>query len=68
MRKLESLDKPALALVTIGALNYGLIALFQLNLLGLIFGGESSILCRLMYALIGLAGLFCSGFLFNKEN
>lgn len=66
--RLESMDKLALALVTVGALNYGLIALFQLDLLGIIFGGQATIISRLVYALIGLAGLYCAPSLLNKVN
>ncbi len=66
VNKIASLDKFALALVTIGALNYGLMGLFNLNLLGIIFGGQDSIFSRLVFSLIGLAGLYCLPFLLNQ--
>lgn len=46
-------------LVIIGAINWGLIGFFQFDLVAAIFGGQAAILSRIIYALVGLAGLWC---------
>ncbi len=45
-------------LVIIGAINWGLIGFFQWDLVAAIFGGQSAIISRIIYALVGLAGLW----------
>lgn len=52
------MDILALILVIIGALNWGLIGLFQFDLVAAIFGGSASVLSRIIYALVGIAGLW----------
>jgi uncharacterized membrane protein YuzA (DUF378 family) len=47
----------ALVLVIIGALNCGLVGLFQLDLVAALFGGQGSPLSRVVYTLVGLSGL-----------
>lgn len=47
----------ALVLVIIGAINWGLIGFFRFDLVASIFGGQTAGLSRLIYALVGLAGL-----------
>ncbi len=46
-------------LVIIGAINWGLIGFFQWDLVAAIFGGQSAVVSRIIYALVGLAGLWC---------
>ncbi|MCC8104291.1 MAG: DUF378 domain-containing protein [Lachnospiraceae bacterium] len=53
----KGLDYTALTLVIIGAVNWGLIGFFQLDLVNLIFGNLTWI-SRIIYALVGLAGLY----------
>ena len=60
------MDKFALILVIIGALNWGLIALFQFDLVASIFGGQTAIFSRIVYGLVGLAGLYCITLLFSE--
>jgi len=52
-----------LLLMVVGSLNWGLVGFFQYNLVGEIFGGATSGLSRLIFALVGLAGLYGIGFL-----
>ncbi len=59
------LDKISLALVIIGALNWGSIGLFQFDLVAWIFGGQGAILSRIVYTLIALAGIWCISLLFR---
>ena len=47
----------ATILVIIGALNWGLIGLFDFNLVALIFGGAESILTKVVYILVGISGI-----------
>ncbi|MCD7819142.1 MAG: DUF378 domain-containing protein [Lachnospiraceae bacterium] len=53
----KGLDYTALTLVIIGAVNWGLIGFFKLDLVNLIFGNMTWI-SRIIYALVGLAGLY----------
>lgn len=58
------MDKFALILVIIGAINWGLIALFHFDLVAAIFG-DFTVLSRIVYGLVGLAGLYSIKFLFK---
>lgn len=53
----KGFDYTALTIALIGAVNWGLIAFFDLNLVSLIFG-EMTALSRIIYALVGVAGLY----------
>lgn len=68
---MKVLDYIALILVIIGAINWGLIGFFQFNLVDALFG-YMSILSRIVYALVGISGLYAISFLarnkFNNEN
>ena len=61
---MKVIDKIALLLITIGAINWGLIALFELDLVALLFG-EMSVLSRIVYGLVGLSGLWGIKLLFD---
>lgn len=54
MRTLEII---ALVLTIIGAITWGLIGLFDFNLVALIFGGAESLFTKIIYILVGIAGL-----------
>lgn len=58
------LDKIALLLTIVGAINWGAIGLFSLDLVALIFG-NMSLLSRIIYSLVGAAGLWCITLLFR---
>lgn len=51
------LRKVALVILIIGALNWGLIGLFDFNLVGFLFDGFSNIISRIIYSLVGVAGI-----------
>lgn len=53
----EKMRTTALILMIIGAINWGLIGLFRLNIVDAIFG-EMSLLSRIIYVLVGIAGLY----------
>ncbi len=49
----------ALVLVIVGALNWGMIGFFQIDVIASIFGGQAAAISRIIYALVGLAGIWC---------
>ena len=61
------IDKTALALVIIGAINWLLIGLFNFNLVDTIFG-TMSIISRIVYILVGISGLWCIKALFTTND
>ncbi len=61
------LDRIALALVIIGALNWGAIGLFGFDLVAFLCGGQMAVLSRVIYAVVGLAGLWCMSLLFREN-
>lgn len=61
------LDNVSLLLVIIGALNWLLVGVFQFDLVAWIFGGQSAMLARIIYSLVGAAGLWCISLLFRDR-
>lgn len=61
---METLQKSALVLTIIGAINWGLIGIFDFNLVDTIFG-NMSVFSRIIYALVGIAGLINIGIFFK---
>ena len=61
------LDRIALVLVIIGALNWGLIGLFGLDLVAFLCGGQMAVISRVIYAVVGLAGLWRVSLLFRER-
>lgn len=58
MTKMTGWDKFILALIIIGALNWGLIGFFQFDLVAAIFGGQLTAVSRIIYAIVGLSGIW----------
>ena len=63
---MKIIDTVALILIIIGAINWGLIGFFKFNLVEAIFGGFSA-LARIIYALVGISGLWGIKLLFNEK-
>ena len=63
---MKVIDKTALVLIIIGALNWGLIGLFSFDLVATLFG-DMSILSRIVYSLVGISGLWGIKLLFNDD-
>lgn len=61
-------DKIALLLVIIGAINWGLIGVFQFDLVSYIFGGQGALISRIIYTIVGAAGLWCISLLFRDQD
>lgn len=55
-----------LILTIIGGLNWGLVALFQFDLVAWLFGSSAALGSRIVYGLIGLSALWCVGLLFKR--
>ena len=62
------MDTIALILSVIGAINWGLEGIFQFDLVAWLLGGQTAMLSRIVYALVGLAGLWCISLLFRRHN
>ncbi len=62
------LDRICLILTIIGALNWGSIGIFQLDLVAWIFGGSDALISRIIYTVIALAGIWCISLLFRERN
>jgi uncharacterized membrane protein YuzA (DUF378 family) len=58
MNRVNSLDWTAAVLIIVGALNWGLVGLFQFDLVAALFGGQESLLARIVYTLVGISGLY----------
>ena len=66
---MKIIDRIALLLVIVGALNWGLLGLFQFDLVAWIFGGQAALFSRIIYTVIGAAALWCITLLFkNREH
>ncbi|MBQ9980545.1 MAG: DUF378 domain-containing protein [Oscillospiraceae bacterium] len=61
------MNKTALALAIIGAINWGLVGIFKFDLVAWIFGGQTAAISRILYTIIFLAGLWCIALLFNRR-
>ena len=59
------MDTLALILSIIGCVNWGLVGIFQFDLVAWLFG-TASVLSRIIYTLVGLAGLWCITFFFHR--
>ena len=61
------ISKIALILAIVGALNWGGIGLFGFDTVAFLFGGQMSVISRIIYGLVGLAGLWCITLLFRSH-
>ena len=62
------IDKIALILTVIGALNWGSIGIFNFDLVAWLCGGSMSLLSRIVYTLVALAGIWCITLLFRDRD
>ncbi|MCD7775442.1 MAG: DUF378 domain-containing protein [Clostridiales bacterium] len=61
------IDRIALILVIIGAVNWGSIGLFQFDIVSWIFGGQGAVVSRIIYTLVALGGIWCISLLFREN-
>ena len=62
------IDRIALLLVIVGALNWGSIGLFSFDLVAWLCGGQTSLVARIIYTLVGLAAVWCISLLFRETD
>jgi len=62
---MSTLQRIALGLVIVGAINWGLIGFFNFDLVASIFGGQDAVMSRMIYAIVGLSGLVSLSTLFK---
>ena len=62
------LDKIALILAIIGGLNWGSIGIFRFDIVAALFGGQDSMVSRIIYTLVGLAAIWCISLLFRDRD
>lgn len=62
------IDKVALTLAVIGALNWGSIGIFSFDLVSWICGGSGTLAARIIYVLVALAGIWCISLLFKVRD
>ena len=62
------LDRFALILIIIGALNWLSIGLFQFDIVAALFGGATHLISRIIYSLVGVAGIYSISLLFRPSH
>ena len=61
------MDTLALIISIVGCLNWGLVGIFRFDLVAWLFGGSGSLFSRIVYTVVGLAGLWCVSFLLRRN-
>ena len=61
------LDNTSLVITIIGAINWLLVGPFQFDLVAYIFGGQAATVSRVIYTIVGIAGLWCISLLFKEK-
>ena len=64
---MNMLDRTSLVLTIIGAINWGAIGLFKFDIVAWLFGGQLTAPSRIIFTLVGLAGLWCIALLFDDR-
>ena len=64
---MKIIDKLALVLGIVGALNWGSVGLFGFDCVAFLFGGQMGTVSRIIYSLVGIAGLWCITLLFRDN-
>ena len=60
-------DKLALILLIVGGVNWGLVGIFQFDLVAWLFGGVDSLLSRAVYILVAISAVWCVSLLFRRD-
>ena len=64
--EVNTMDTLALILSIIGCLIWGLVGIFQFDLVAWLFGGQAAVFSRIIFTIVGLAGLWCVSLLFRR--
>ena len=67
MDKTMIMDRIALIITIIGALNWGSIGLFSFDIVAWICGGQDALLSRIIYTVVALAGIWCISLVFRSR-
>ena len=62
------LDRTSLVITILGAINWLLVGLFQFDLVAYICGGQAAAASRVIYTIVGIAGLWCISLLFRERH
>ena len=62
------LDRISLVVTIVGAINWLLVGLFQFDLVAYICGGQAAVISRVIYTIVGIAGLWCISLLFRERH
>ncbi len=60
-------DKIALTLLIIGGINWGLVGIFNFDLVAWLFGGTDSIISRAIYIIVSISAIWCISLLFRSD-
>ena len=61
------MDKIALFILLIGGINWGLVGLFQFDLIAWAFGGSETVISRILYILVALSAIWCISLFFKRN-
>ena len=61
------MDRIALIIAVIGALNWGSIGIFQFDIVAWLFGGQDALISRIVYTVVALAGIWCISLIFRAR-
>lgn len=61
-------DKLALILLIIGGINWGLVGIFQLDIIAWLFGGAGALISRTLYILVAISAVWCISLLFRDNS
>lgn len=65
---MKIIDKIALILIIVGALNWGAVGIFSFDCVAFLFGGQTGTIARIVYTLVGVAGLWGITLLFREDS
>ena len=65
---IKMIDRIALILAIIGGINWGSVGLFRFDLVAWICGGQTSLVSRIIYTIVGLASIWCISLLFRESD
>ena len=61
------MDALALILIIVGAINWGSVGIFGFDIVGWLFGGQLSVISRIIFTVVGLGGLWAISFFFKEK-
>ena len=61
------MDRIALILTIVGALNWGGVGLFKFDTVAWLFGGQDAVISRIIYTVVALAGIWCISLVFRSR-